>query len=135
MDSSLILAAVVALGLLYWWSRDRWKEHERKVQEKHDQCPHPPEQQRTMRVNSMMHPMAQNMVIEGARWLVKQCDRCGKQWPKYRPTLQPWDEFVDEYNQETRDREAQYAARKRQHDAEQAYKERRRLEQRNSDRS
>ena len=132
MNANLGIVILLSLALLYWWARDQYRDHERKTQERFDQCPHPPEQQRTIRVNNIltMNPALLHRVIPGRRWLVKQCDRCGKQWQKYRPTLQPWDEFVDEFNQETRDRAAQYEARKRVHEAEEAEKERRRREQR-----
>jgi len=107
------LILLIGLGLLFFWSRDRNAEIQEKVRKRQNNCPHPPEAMRTLRVNNIMtmNPALINRVIPGRRWVVKMCSACGKTWDLYRPTLQPWDEFKSEYDMETRDREAQYASR------------------------
>ena len=110
MDISLLLFGVMIAAIaIFFWMRDREKETQRRF----DECPHPPEQQRTLRVNNIMtmNPVVLNKVLPGRRWLVKHCNVCGYQRKMYAPTLQPYDDFVAEFNQETIDREAQFNAR------------------------
>lgn len=123
------LVILLCLGLLYLWSHHHAQEHKAKILERQERCPHPPEAQQTIRVNSIltMNPNLLHAVLPGRRWLVKHCRACNKQRMMYRPTLQPWDEFKAEYDQETLDRQAQYEARKAAHKADEANKERLRL--------
>lgn len=118
--------------MLYLWTRHAIRAHAAEVAERHAACPHPPEQQRTIRVNNIltMNPALLHAVLPGRRWLVKQCDRCGKQWPKYRGALQSFDEFMAEFDQETIDRAAQLQARTQAHLNELAAAERQRLAKR-----
>lgn len=45
----------------------------------------------------------------------KTCEACGKQWNLYKQ-LQPFESYQEEYDQETREREREYARRKLYHD-------------------
>src|SRR4051812_32294284 len=103
MDTLIIL---VALGLLYWWSHHHAQAIAARVRERQENCPHPPEAQETMRVNNIitMNAALIHRVIPGRRYLVKHCLACGKQRQMYRPTLQPFDKFMAEFDQETIDR-------------------------------
>lgn len=117
--ASFLFATLIALALLAWWVHQR--EQETKRRQEH--CVHPPEQQKTIRVNNIMHPGAMHLVIPGRRWVKKHCIACGWQRSLYSPTLQPYDEFLKEYDQETIDREAQWHARTQAHFAELEAKE------------
>ena len=132
MDAIIVVVCVLAL---YFWFKEHAKKHAAKVADRQEACDHPPESQRTIRVNSILtiNPVLIHKVIPGRRWLIKHCDRCGKQWPMYSPQLQPWDDYKAEWDQETLDRNAQYEARKAKHINEERERERRRLEQRDKD--
>lgn len=119
MLAELCLALLLAFTCLYWWVRDREKETQRR----YDNCLHPPEKQITIRVNSVLHPGMINTVIPGKRWLKKHCEACGWQRSMYAPTLKPWNEYLDEFDQETIDREAEFNARLREHQLEQKHQE------------
>jgi hypothetical protein len=105
------------LALLYWWSRDRHREQAARQAERASRCPHEPEWQETCRVNNIMthNPALLHAVIPGRRWLVKRCRGCGREQQMYAPTLQPFDEFMAEFDQETIDRAAQLQARTQAH--------------------
>ncbi len=129
MDTLIIL---IALGLLYVWARDHAKAHAARVTERQEHCPHKPEWQQTIRVNSILtiNPALIHRVLPGRRWLKKHCRGCDKQWDVYAPTLQPFDEFVAEFDQETIDRAAQLQARTQAHMNDKAQAERLRQKKR-----
>ncbi len=110
----------------YAHARARASAHARET------CEHPPEAQETMRVNSIitMNPALIHRVIPGRRHLKKSCRNCGEQWHMYAPTLQPFDDFVREFDQETIDRAAQLQARTQAHIREKAHAEAERLRKR-----
>lgn len=129
----LVGVAVGASALTTAWHE--WHRHRAAVAAKQDGCEHPPEAQQTLRINNIltMNPALLHAVIPGRRWLVKHCLVCGKQVGKYRGRgghLQPYDEFVAEYEQETRDREAQFKARTAAHKQERAWAEAERMRKR-----
>ena len=104
----------IAIIALYLWFRDRGKETQRRI----DDCQHPAELQQTLRVNAIlaMNPTLLHAVLPGRRWLKKECRACGWQRHVYEsPNLQPWDEYVADWKQETIDREAEYRAREFAH--------------------
>lgn len=107
------LIFMIGLALLFIWGRDRANEIQAKTEERQRNCPHPPEMQETVRVNSIITLNAAliHRVIPGRRHLTKRCRACGKYTDMYKPSYQPWNEFKAEYDQETIDREAQYKAR------------------------
>jgi len=112
--------ALAALALLLWWARDRARDQAAAQAERESRCPHKPEWQDTVRVNNIMthNPALLHRVLPGRRWLIKRCRGCGRDRNMYAPTLQPWAEYVREFDQETIDRAYQYQARFQLHMAE-----------------
>jgi hypothetical protein len=106
-----LIGAVAALGLLYWWARDRTAASAAAHRRREVACPHRPEWQETLRVNR--DPFG--WVVPGRRELVKHCRGCGRQRMLYGPNLQSWDSYVAEFRQETRDRTTEFRARRRAH--------------------
>lgn len=115
-DQEFIVIAVGAVAALWGWLSHRTST----IREKQEECLHPPEAQGTARVNNIltMNPALLHAVIPGRRWLTKYCRLCGKQRNLYRSHLQPYDEYLAEYRQETIDREVEFEARKRRHEQE-----------------
>lgn len=105
-----VVGILGSIGLLFAWSVDRAKAATAERRRREEACPHRPEWQETIRMNT--HPLGR--IVPGQRMLVKRCRGCGLQRPVYR-SLQSWDAYIEEFRQETRDRTAEFRARRRVH--------------------
>jgi len=107
------VAVIGGIGLLLAWSLDRFRSEAAARDRREAACPHRPEWQETLRMNT--HRLGR--VVPGSRMVVKRCRGCGRQRPLYG-ALQSWDSYVDEFRQETRDRTVEFRARSRAHRSE-----------------
>lgn len=110
-----VIAVFCGVALVLAWSLDRARSAASERARREAACAHRPEWQETIRINT--HPLG--WVVPSRRMLVKQCRGCGRQHPVYR-SLQSWDAYVAEFRQETRDRTAEFRARRRIHLSERA---------------
>jgi hypothetical protein len=103
-EALFILVTWLGIGLAWWYNRREFY----RIRE--EECDH--SKTHTFRLYGFPLPYFGSCV--------KKCSLCGKQWNLYS-YRQTFDEYHDEYNQETRMRQAEYDARKEAWEHEREY--------------